>query len=112
MEWLKTKDFEDEPQFKDVSAYGVSWCTWWDSVQSPLRRRLVNQALPEPKYDHCLVQPIRKGGEGGVVNLLLGLFWWGASVGQAEDTSAELKKFTSAVGDFHLCIESLLAVEA
>lgn len=111
MTWLKTKAFDKEPEFEDISAFGVDWCSWWDSVQSPLRRRLANQPLPQPKYDLRLVQPVQKGGEGGLVNLLLGLFWWGYLVGNAQDTEAELDKWTNAVSDVSLCVESLLAAE-
>ncbi|KAF9020357.1 hypothetical protein BDZ89DRAFT_1138694 [Hymenopellis radicata] len=103
--WLVDRNFDVEPEIKNIDTYGSTWRDWWNGIQHPLRRRMVKSPLPVAEYKPEQLVPLRCGGELGLVTVLLGLFWWGALLGSSKHRDVQLKLWSAAVTDFQKCVE-------
>ncbi len=58
---------------------------WWNQL-NPSWRHLLTRGLPRPDYTSKSLLSLRKGGQHGLVTVILGLYWWRHSRQSPEDT--------------------------
>ncbi|KAK0486706.1 hypothetical protein EDD18DRAFT_1082779, partial [Armillaria luteobubalina] len=99
--WLQNRRYNVYPQLPP--SFSTQFLAWWNALQ-PVWRRSEMGDLPTANYSHSLNKALWKGGQNGLITVLIGLMWWGQ--GTLSDEECTLWKAT--VADVHACIRTLL----
>lgn len=85
-QWLDgARGFDLPPAVKDYSQFATDMVDWWNQL-NPSWRHLLTRGLPRPDYTSKSLLSLRKGGQHGLVTVILGLYWWRHSRQSPEDT--------------------------
>ncbi len=85
-QWLDSaRGFDLPPAVKDYSQFATDMVDWWNQL-NPSWRRSLTRGLPRPDYTSKSLLSLRKGGQHGLVTVILGLYWWRHGRQSPEDT--------------------------
>lgn len=85
-QWLDgARGFDLPPVVKDYSQFATDMVDWWNQL-NPSWRRSLTRGLPRPDYTSKSLLSLRKGGQHGLVTVILGLYWWRHGRQSPEDT--------------------------
>jgi hypothetical protein len=100
------------PDLVDPAEFGIAVQKWWYNIQpafrksdSPLPAAIFVNPNPASEDDW---KELRKGGQNGIVSLLIMLFWWGkgqAKKSQWQDDSSI--QWTAMIMDVSRCLEAI-----
>ncbi|KAK0498121.1 hypothetical protein EDD18DRAFT_1350743 [Armillaria luteobubalina] len=80
--WLTNRCYNIYPN--PPVGFSTELCKWWNAMQ-PIWHQNKAGILPLPVYDRLLQKNLRKGGQNGMVTVLIGLMWWGQGTLEVED---------------------------
>ncbi|KAK0493684.1 hypothetical protein EDD18DRAFT_1053314, partial [Armillaria luteobubalina] len=72
--WLQNRRYNVYPQLP--ASFSAEFLAWWNALQPDWRRSETN-ALPVANYSRSLRKALWKGGQNGLLTVLIGLMWWG-----------------------------------
>ncbi|KAK0457090.1 uncharacterized protein EV420DRAFT_1644245 [Desarmillaria tabescens] len=86
--WLNSACYFDlPPVVKDYSQFASEMIDWWNQLNPSWRCSLTGAGgLPRPDYTSKSLLALRKGGQYGLVTIILGLYWWAHGRQSLEDT--------------------------
>ncbi|KAK0477821.1 hypothetical protein IW261DRAFT_1565606 [Armillaria novae-zelandiae] len=99
--WLQNRRYNVYPQLPP--SFSAEFLAWWNALQ-PNWRRSETGPLPAANYSRSLHKALSKGGQNGLVTVLIGLMWWGQGSLSAEEHTL----WNAAVADVYACIRTLL----
>ncbi|KAK0481034.1 hypothetical protein EDD18DRAFT_1013663, partial [Armillaria luteobubalina] len=71
--WLQNRRYNVYPQLPP--SFSAEFLAWWNALQ-PNWRRSETGPLPAANYSRSLHKALSKGGQNGLVTVLIGLMWW------------------------------------
>ncbi|SJL18493.1 uncharacterized protein ARMOST_22083 [Armillaria ostoyae] len=99
--WLSNRRYNVYPGLP--TSFSTELLTWWNAMQ-PDWRRSETGPLPMKNYCRPLDKALRKGGQNGIVTVLIGLMWWGQGTLPAEEAAL----WKAMVADVHACIKAMM----
>ena len=102
------------PNIKDVKEFGCACVDWWNKLQPPFRRNeqypmpLSNFIPPNPDALEDIWEPLRKGGQNGLVIVLMLFSWWGQKIQLTVGCDAEIVvQWSVAITDLQRTLEAM-----
>lgn len=122
MEWSRwiskakngIRGYDSIPAVMDPAEFGIAVQKWWCIIQPSFRKCPDSTmpaavfANPAPSVDGDDWKDLRKGGQNGLVSVLIMLFWWGRSLAkrtQWQDDSSSW--WVATVVDVTQCLRTI-----
>ncbi|KAK0505317.1 hypothetical protein EDD18DRAFT_1046986, partial [Armillaria luteobubalina] len=71
--WLQNRRYNVYPQLPP--SFSAEFLAWWNALQLNWQRSK-NGPLPAANYGCSLNKALSKGGQNGLITVLIGLMWW------------------------------------
>ena len=102
------------PIIKDVEEFGLACINWWNKLQPSFRYNeqglmpLSNFIPPDAEALEDVWEPLRKGGQNGLIIVLLLFSWWGQKLQQTVGCSTEMMaQWCAAITDLRHTLEAM-----